>query len=88
MKITFEWNDITLSPEQKTRMEENIRKEMPSLERLSNSKEDLEVSLFKNPFFPSLEGTATNTAGEQIVKIAHFFADGTTNYFFLAIPTK
>ena len=38
MNITFEWNDVALSPEQKAGMEENIRKEMPGLEGLSNYK--------------------------------------------------
>jgi len=88
MNITFEWNDIALSPEQKARMEGNIRKEMPGLEVLSNHEEDLTVSLFKKPFLNSLEGAATNTAGEPQVKITHTFHNGTTSYVFLGVHAK
>lgn len=86
MNITFEWNDIALSLEQKTRMEENIRKEMPGLEGLSNHEGDLAVSLFKNPILNSLEGEATNTAGEPQVKITH--TNNTTSYVFLGAHAK
>jgi hypothetical protein len=72
MNISFQWNGDKITQEQKERVEENIREEMPSLiERFPEPPSDLVVHLFGSVFFSSLEGVATNTDGRKLVKITY-----------------
>ena len=72
MNISFQWNGDKITPEQKERVEENIREEIPNLiEGFPESPNDLVVHIFGNVFFSSLEGVATNAAGKTMVKITY-----------------
>lgn len=72
MNISFQWNGDKITQEQKARVEENIREEMPNLvERFPEPPNDLVVHLHGNIFFSSLEGVATNSAGKTLVKITY-----------------
>ncbi len=72
MNISFQWNGDKITPEQKVKVEENIREEMPNLiGRFPEPPSELVVHLFGNVFFSSLEGVATNTDGRKLVKITY-----------------
>lgn len=85
MIISFQWNGDKITQEQKEKVEENIREEMPGLiERFPEPPNELVVSLFSNLFFSSLEGTAANTFGKALVKITYSLTDPCVReYFYL-----
>lgn len=78
MNISFQWGDNSnrITPEQKVRVEENIRTEISnSLEQMKNQSDELLVHLFPDMLCLSLEGTATNAVGANLVKITYSLRD-------------
>lgn len=87
MNISFQWAGHKITPEQKKKVEENIREEMPGLvERFPDPPDELVVSLFHdNPMFSSLAGSAATVAGKTLVKVTYSLTHPCLReYFYLA----
>jgi len=69
MDITFEWNDVSLSPEQVETIQENIRSEIGR--SLPHGVSNVRVSLWGDPLMLELKGTAADDSGNALVSISY-----------------
>jgi len=74
MQISFHWDDDTssITPERRRKIEKDICDEIPDfLQRFPSPPTELLVHIFPDRSRLSLEGAATDAAGETLVKFTY-----------------
>lgn len=87
MKISFQWEENTINPEQKKKIENDIHIEIPDfLERFPNPPVVILAHLFPDRQQLSLEGTAINPDGVTLIKFTYaVYHPCARSYYYLGV---
>jgi hypothetical protein len=81
MKISFVWDSDRITPDEKHRIKENIKAELPlTFDWFADVVDDVVVSLYADILLTSLKGAVETTGGKLLCEVNYSLRDHTRGY--------